>query len=365
MKRNVPTIKDVAVIAGVSISTVSRVLNHADNVGEEIQRRVCTAVKETGYSVNPLASSLKSTKRNQIAIVVPTLRRNYYIDIIKGINQYFYERNIISVVLESGGVLEKEKEIISSLQNLWIDGIVLIPAAYRDNEGYRSYAASLSHLEKSGTKIPVVLLESSSINEALDLVRIDYETAFYEMTEHLLEIGRRKLAYFGNSPDAPLYKLVMKGIKRALEAYGLSTEEIMVKNDNYLILDGYHSAVSLLSENCRPDGIICVNDQVAVGVLSACEERGLEVPQEIALVSYEGLSFSAISTPPLTTMIVPRYKLGETAASLLYERIEGSEKKPQKTILNAHMVVRRSSMNSAKKDLQMRMLESENFAHGF
>ena len=365
MRQDVPTIKDVAALAEVSISTVSRVLNHADNVGEEIQKRVCEAVEKTGYSVNPIASSLKSTRRNQIAIVIPTLRRNYYIDIVKSINKYFYERKIISVVLESGGFLEKEIEIISSLEHLWIDGIVLVPGSYRDSEKYREYAASLSQLKKSGTRIPVVLLEANDMNAEVDLVRIDYETAFYEMTEHLLELGRRRLAYFGNAEDAPLYEMSTRGVERALEAYGLSLEEVIVKADNYVILDGYHSAMSLFLENCRPDGIVCANDQVAVGVLAACEERDIEVPRETTVIGFEGLSFSAISNPPITTMIVPRHELGEIAARLLYERIEGSEKEPQKVILNAHMAVRRSSMNSAKRDLQMRMLESENFAHGF
>ncbi len=365
MKRDVPTIKDVAEIAGVSISTVSRVLNHADNVGEEIQKRVYDAVKESGYNVNPIASSLKSTRRNQIAVVIPTLRRNYYIDIVKSINKYFYERHIISVVLESGGSLEKEIEMISSLEHLWIDGIILIPGSYQDSEKYKEYAASLSQLKKSRTRIPVVLLESNHMNDEVDQVRVDYETAFYEMTEHLLELGRRQLAYFGNSEDAPLYQMTTGGVERALEAYGLSLKEIVVKNDNYVILDGYHSAMSLFAEGCYPDGIVCANDQVAVGVLSACEERNIEVPKEMAVAGFEGLSFSSISHPPITTMIVPRHKLGETAARMLYERIEGSKKAPQKVILKAQMAVRRSSMNSAKRDLQMRMLESENFAHGY
>ena len=353
MKKGVPNIKDVAAAAGVSISTVSRVLNHSGNVDDVLADRVIRAVQETGYSANPIASSLKSTRRNQIAIVIPTLRRNYYTDIIKGISEFFYKKNITPVILESDGILEKEKELIRSLEKLWIDGIILIPGQRQEDREYAEYEKSLSQLKKSGTRIPVVLLESHDMNRELDLVRVDHEAAFYAMTEHLLEIGRHEIAYLGNAEDAPLHHLALCGVERAMMDYGLCLDRKLIRNNNYTVLDGYHSMMDLLACGKRPDGIVCVNDQVASGALAACREQEIAVPQEAALVGFEGTALSIITSPSITTMIAPRYEMGAEAARLLFERMEGAEEEPKRIFMRVHMAVRGSTMNSATKRLDV------------
>ena len=357
MRRGVANIKDVAAAAGVSISTVSRVLNHSGNVDDGLQARVKRAVRDTGYSANPIASSLKSTRRNQIAIVIPTLKRNYYTDIIKGVSEFFYEKEIIPVILESGGVFEKERELIASLEKQWVDGIILIPGQYGDGEEYERYVDSLSNLTKSGTGIPVVLVEAPRMNPKLDVVRADHETAFYAMAEHLLEIGRRRIAYLGNAKDAPLYPFATRGVEQAFAAYGLTLEQRYVKNNNYTVLEGYRSMKELLDEGLSVDGVLCVNDQVAAGALSACLEHGISVPQETAVVGFEGTALSIVTSPSITTMIVPRFEIGEAAAKLLHQRMEGEESGPKEILLRVHLAIRASTMNSAGKALDVMFSE--------
>ncbi|MCI8274452.1 MAG: LacI family transcriptional regulator [Lachnospiraceae bacterium] len=357
MRRGVANIKDVAAAAGVSISTVSRVLNHSGNVDDGLQARVKRAVRDTGYSANPIASSLKSTRRNQIAIVIPTLKRNYYTDIIKGVSEFFYEKEIIPVILESGGVFEKERELIASLEKQWVDGIILIPGQYGDGEEYERYVDSLSNLTKSGTGIPVVLVEAPRMNPKLDVVRADHETAFYAMAEHLLEIGRRRIAYLGNAASAPLYPSATRGVEQAFAAYGLSLEQKYIRNNNYTVMEGYRSMMDMIREGLPVDGVLCVNDQVAAGALNACQERGIPVPQETAIVGFEGTALSIVTSPSITTMIVPKFEIGETAAKLLHRRMEGERGEPEQILLRVHMAVRASTMNSARKALDVMFSE--------
>lgn len=355
--KEVPSIKDVAAAAGVSISTVSRVLNHTGNVADNLKMRVHEAVDDIGYSINPIASNLKSAKRNQIAVVVPSIKRTYYTDFIKGISDFFYDKNIFPVILESDEDFEKEKAIIGNLQRQWIDGIILIPGQWRDDEEYAEYAASLGKLQKCGTSIPVVLAESYDINPDLDLIRVDYEVAFYAMAQHLLEIGRKRIVYLGNATDAHLYRFATAGVKRAMEEYGLILEEKYIKNNNYTVLDGYHSMVKLIRKGYRIDGIICANDQVAAGVLGACRENGISVPQELAIVGLGGVALSIVTSPSLTTVITPKEQMGETAAKILYERMSGIENEVKNISLRVHMAIRESTMKSAVKNMDVMFAE--------
>lgn len=357
MKKGAANIKDVAAAAGVSISTVSRVLNHSGNVDDGLRARVKRAVRDTGYSINPIASSLKSARRNQIAIVIPTLKRNYYTDIIKGISEFFYKKDIIPVILESDGIFEREQELILNLEKQWVDGIILIPGQHKEKADYAKYADSLSSLTKSGTGIPVVLVEAPRINPKLDVVRADHEAAFYAMAEHLLEIGRRRIAYLGNAEDAPLYGFATQGVERAFAAYGLTLEQKYIRNNNYTVLEGYRSMKELIEEGPSVDGVLCVNDQVAAGALSACLEQGVFVPQEIAIVGFEGTALSIVTSPSITTMIAPRFQIGETAAELLHRRMEGEKSEPKQILLRVHMAIRASTMNSAGKSLDVMFSE--------
>ena len=138
----------MAELAGVSISTVSRVLNQSASVSDELREKVMRAISETGYSISPIASSLKTTRRNQMAIVIPSLRQTYYTDIIKGISDFCYERGVLPVILESSGEPVKERRIIKNLEKQWLDGIIFIPTKQGGQKEYEVLAPDLSQLSK-------------------------------------------------------------------------------------------------------------------------------------------------------------------------------------------------------------------------
>ncbi len=132
----------------------------------------------------------------------------------------------------------------------------------------------------------MVALETDHVSWQMDTVRVDHETAFYENAAHLLEIGRRNLAFLGSAEDAPLYCHEVRGIQRALSKYGGTLS--IIKNNNFTVMDGYHSVKVLLQEAAMPDGIICANDQVAAGALNACSETGICIPSEVAITGFGG-----------------------------------------------------------------------------
>ena len=354
----VPTINDVAKRAGVSIATVSRVLNRSASVGENLRKKVETAIEETGYRANPIASSLKSARTNQIAIVIPTLRRTYYTDIIKGISDTCYEQGIIPMVLESDGIFEKEKGLIEALERQWVDGIILIPGCMPEKNVLSEYAAYLGNLKKGEVSIPVILVDSPDINPKLDMVCADWEQCFSRITEHLLEIGRRYPAFIGNAEKVPTYALVKQGIDGVLREAGIVMPKEAVMTGNYTVLDGYQAMKKLLAWNSRIDCVICMNDQVAAGAQTACIESGLEVPKDICVIGCGGVAISIVADPAITTVCIPRYEMGKKAMAVLLDRINGGEGETVRMKFSGNLSIRESTMKSARKQMEIQFYES-------
>lgn len=355
--KKVSNIKHVAELAQVSISTVSRVMNHSANVSDELRERVNRAIEETQYSLNPIASTLKSARRNQIAIVLPSLRQTFYTDIIKGASDYFYDRQIMPLILESGGEVSKERQIIESLEKQWVDGILFIPSKNASISGYSEMIDSLSYLRKQDSPIPVVLLECCGLGKNLDCVRMDYEKAFYQMTYHLLEIGRRNLVYLSCPVYSPLYEACRNGFERAIIEFGANRKEQTIEHTEFTVLAGYETMQKVLKRSIPVDGIVCVNDQVAAGALHACRESASANAEAIAIVGFGGVALSIVTTPSITTMVAPRYELGAEAAKLLFQRIEGCTRPTKEVILPSHMAIRESTLKTASKHLDMMFLE--------
>ena len=344
MKQN-SNIKSIAALAGVSPSTVSRVLNQSAGVSDELRERVMNAINVTGYTINPMASTLKSTKRNQIAIVIPSLRKNYYVDIIRAASLCCYERGIMPVILESSGDPSEEIEIIRRLETQWIDGIIFVPS--KAGKLSRDAVASLSSLSKQQERIPVVLVESETLNPLVDCVRVDYQYGFYTLASHILETGRKKLAYLCGEKDATAFHMSLCGVKQALEEHGMVLEDRYVVCGGFKVIDGYRCMNDLVSRGIPFDAVICANDQMASGALGACREHGLEVPGDVALAGFGGVALSAITTPPITTMVVPSSQLGYRAAMLLFERINNRIEQAEEIVMKPVLAVRPSTLDTA------------------
>lgn len=350
-KKKALNIKTVAEIANVSISTVSRVMNNSANVSDELRDKVYKAIDQTGYSANPIASNLKSARRDQVAIVIPSLRQTFYTDIIKGASDFLFNHQISPIILESSNRFEREKKLVDMIERQWLDGIILIPSKNYSVEGYKEFIESLSELKKSDISIPVVLTEYGNECKNLDCVSVDYGDAFYQMTYHLLEIGRRRLAYLSKPADAANYAVCLDAFQRAIDDFGEGVKEEAVEYAEYTILSGYEAMKKVLKRCPKVDGVVCSGDQVAAGALIACQESGIPLAERIAVIGYGGVAVSIITTPSITTMITPRYELGYESARAVYERLKGEREDRVEIFLKPHLAIRPSTLKSAKKTL--------------
>ena len=347
-----PMITDIAKIAGASIATVSRVLNNQSTVAESLCKRVDQTVQETSYQVNLIACNMKSLRRNQIATVVLSLRRHHYTDIIMGLGAVCNEKGMVSVVMESGDSYETEKQDVRALERQWDDGVILILGCFvASKDKYRQYAECLATMNKCHIPLPVVLLESPRIDERLDNISVGHETAAFCMAEHLLELGQRNLALVTSAENAVSYPDFCVGVRRALEEHGLEPRQETLCSGNYTVLDGYWVARDILGSGIPVDGFVCTSDQLAAGVQYAYKENGLDVPRDVAIVSYGSVALSIITTPPITIWMVPWYDMGKRAAGMLFERIESERTQVICERVEGKLATRGSTMHSAKKSM--------------
>lgn len=353
-------IKDVAKIANVGISTVSRVLNNSAGVSDELRARVLEAVEKSGYTSNPVARMLKSARTNNIALLVTSLKRNFYINIIRGITDVCKENQFSVHILQTGDSIEEEINLVDTMVKQWVDGIILVTSVSEWNDLTAPYLDSLSQLKKRDIPIPVVQLEVPCLNPEVDSVVVDHEAAAFHAVSHLLEIGRRKIAYISIPEAAPMAGMRMKGYLRALAAAGIEVDRDLISFGHYEVLDGYNCMKEILQRGKDFDGLFGANDQMAVGAMYACKEAGLKVPEDVAVIGHDNVAMSALAAPAVSTISVSKYKYGQAAAHLLLDRIRNpkAEGEKAKSIqINMEVLIRESTLKSAKKSLEFLDIE--------
>lgn len=353
-------IKDVAKLANVGIATVSRVLNNSAGVSDELRARVLEAVEKSGYTTNPVARMLKSARTNNVALLVTSLKRNFFINIIRGITDICKENQYSVHILETGDSIEEEISQVDTLVKQWVDGIILVSSVSERNARTEAYLDSLSQLKKRDIVIPVVQLEVPCLNPDVDSVVVDHEDAACHAVNHLLEIGRRRIAYISIPETAPMARQRMQGYFRALQGAGIKADKDLISYGHYEVLDGYNCMKEILQRGKSFDGLFGANDQMAVGAMYACKEAGLRIPEDVAVIGNDNVAISALASPAVSTISVAKYKYGQTAARLLLDRIKmpRAEGEPARSLqINTEVLIRESTLKSAKKSLEFINIE--------
>lgn len=327
------TIKDVARMASVGISTVSRVINETKPVSPEVRARVMRAVEETGYTANPIARGLKISRTNSIVVIVTSLRRLFFTSVLEGITKTAEKYGYSVFISQSNDNLETETELVQSYAAQWVDGIILASIATGADPKTQRYCASLSRLQKNTRPIPVVTLEYPCANDKVDGVVVDHERAAFEAVTHLLEQGKRSIAHITVPLSTPMGQMRLDGYRAALAAKGITPDERYVRQGEYTPISGYNVVCDMLSESLPVDGIFAANDQMAVGALTACKEHALRVPEDVAIIGYDNVFVSSIVTPALSSVDIPRYEMGATAMELLHQRLAAEKRSGKRRII--------------------------------
>jgi LacI family transcriptional regulator len=328
------TIRDVAAKAGVSINTVSRVLNDRPDVNEATRSRVRAAITELGYRPNSLARSLIRRTSRTIGLVVTDCTNPNSARQIRVVQQAMSRAGYAVLIFDTQEDGEQERAALELLEENMVDGIIITPVGSNDGGDL----ASLSQ------RVPVVLLNREvDGRDTFDVVLNDNAAGAQAAVEHLISLGHSRIGYVTASTGASTVNGRLLGYRRALEAAGIKFDESLIVRTQIDTESAAEATANLLQTDRPPTAILAYNDLMALGVFAALSRARLRVPDDIALVGYDDIVYAPYLQVPLTTVRQQTQEMGEAASSLLLERLNGAEGVPKRVVLQPELIVRRSS----------------------
>jgi LacI family transcriptional regulator len=332
------TIHDIAKKLNITASTVSRALNDHPRISEATKKAVQRAAVKLNYQPNNIAAALRNGKSNIIGIIVPTVDRNFFASIVRGIEEIANASRYNVMICQTYDNYEKEVATVEALLNARVDGIIASHA--KETKDFEHF---LKVKEKG---IPVILFDR--FNDELEVSQVvsDDFLGAYKATEHLIQQGCKRIAHFTNILKISIYKERLRGYVEALQAHGISFDESLVVESNLQLEDGRESMQKLLALTQMPDGVFSASAYGVMGALQVLKEKGIKVPQEVALIGFTNEPFCSFSEPALSTVDQHNLRMGNAAAEIFLEEIADEEKKfiPQKIVLKPELVIRQSSL---------------------
>ncbi|RPH49053.1 MAG: LacI family DNA-binding transcriptional regulator [Lysobacterales bacterium] len=331
------SINDVAKAAGVAIKTVSRVLNNEPNVREETRAQVLAAVKRLNYHPSLSARSLASRRSYLVGLVYDNPSANYTIEVQRGALARCREGKFLLLLHEvAGRGDELIKDILAFANRTHLDGLIITPPLSESAELIRV-------LDAEGP--PFVRIAPNDLKHRSPYVDIDDEGAAREMTEYLIGLGHRRIAFIIGRPGHHASGERLKGYKAALKAHRIPYAAEYVRQGDFLFDSGLDAARQLLALPKRPTAIFAANDDMAAGALMAAHEMGVAVPAQLSVAGFDDAAISRTVWPPLTTILQPTYDLSYKAAELLLQTLlDGA---PSKPVRLAHRLICRASTDVA------------------
>ncbi|MBQ3224985.1 MAG: LacI family DNA-binding transcriptional regulator [Oscillospiraceae bacterium] len=341
------TITDVAREAGVSISTVSNVINGTKFVGEELTERVNRAIETLGYQANELAASMKRRTTNNIGVILPNIGMVFFPDVLKGIEAAAKEHGYKIFYFSTDYDFEKEKEYLNLLKTSWVDGIIIDSCCPTGEVS--TYQESLA-ANVAGRNVPVVTLETPFNHKNLGVITLNEVKFTDEAIEYLISLGHREIGILLGPENIPMYSNNIKGIEAALERHGMELlrENIMI--GDYFAESGYTAVKKALDSGAQWSAIFSANDQMAIGAIKAIKEANLSIPDDVSVIGVDGIYVTTLIDPPLTTVELPRFDMGYRAGNLLMEMIQGRSRYGEHIEMEGKMIIRKSTEKAARED---------------
>jgi LacI family transcriptional regulator len=326
--------KQIADLAGVSLGTVSHVINDTAKVREPLRQRVLEAVQTTGYQPSQLARGLRRDKTNLLAMIIPDILNPFFPGVVRGAEDVAFANGYRLVLCNTDNDHGKEVMHLNALRTYLPSGLIVIPSDYSDltaqTESYRRAGAS------------VVCIDRLPRNWDGDSVTINNLQAAHNAASYLIKLGHRQLAaitgplHLSNSQDR------LKGFKRALRQAGLQAAPAYTQESTFDRAGGYAKAKVLLKILPRPTAILACNDMIALGALLAIREEGLRCPEDISLIGFDGLDLTETTTPQLSSVYQSPYQLGATAAQMALDRVADNDIPVRHVVLKTELRIRGS-----------------------
>ncbi len=326
------SIKDIARVAKVSHSTVSRALRDSPLVNRETAERIRQIAEEMGYRPSAVARSLVTRKTKTIGVVVTTIADPFIAEVVSGIEEVANDHGYSVFLANSNADPDREIKVVHSFHERRVDGILVTAS--------RVGALYIGHL--SEMKVPIVLINNQHPGEFVHSVMIDNVTASRMATEHLIQLGHRRIAYIGDQFGYQSDTERFAGYRQALERAGLTFQPELIVHGDGKPEGGMRAMEHLLRLSPLPTAVFCYNDMTALGALRVARMRGLRVPADISLVGFDDLFIASYTEPPLTTIRQPKRQMGQRAMELLLQLLRGEDS--QQTIwMQGELIVRNST----------------------
>jgi LacI family transcriptional regulator, galactose operon repressor len=330
------TLRDVARLAGVHPGTVSRALNPQTRglVNERTARRVLEAAEELGYRPNPIARGLRTNRSNTIGVLVPDLMNPLFAAVVRGIEDGLREGGYTPLIANTDNDADRERVAFEAMSARQVDGFIAATAR-------RDHWLLADELDPDAK---VVLVNRRTDSDTLPAVTGDDHQGIRLAVEHLAGLGHRRIAHLSGSQSLYTGWSRHRGFIDAIEALGLPLDpDLIVFSGAFTEREGARCCSQLLARRRDFTAIVAGNDLLALGCYDAFEQAGLRCPDDISVVGYNDMPFADRFTPPLTTVRVPHYELGATAAGLMLEQLRATDVPPRQLLLEPELVVRGST----------------------
>jgi len=311
------TLKDIAKKSGVSVKTVSRALNNYPDINKETRKKILEVAEDYSYRPNLLARSLRQNKSYAIGYVISDTTNEFFWNVAFAIENKFKKHGYSMLTCFTNGISEIEIAALKLLVSRQVDGIILAATGGTDN-----FVREIIEV----LRIPLVIIDNKVRGLKSNLVLHDNIKGAFLLTKHLIEHGYKNIACIAGLTEETSGKKRLEGYMKALTKFNIPINEELIKISNWKISGGYDSTIELFrNSKLKPRAIFIANSVMALGTLKALKQMKMSVPEDVALVSFDSLSFVEATNPPLTTLEKSDKEIGETAAKILYENIINKE----------------------------------------
>ncbi len=338
MEINKVTIHDIAKELKVDSSTVSRALNNSVRISKKTKEKIQAKALKMGYQRNVLASNLRKNISNTIGVVVPRISRHFFSSVIQGVEESAYNNGYSVIICQSLEQLEREKKSIETLVANRVDGVLI--SISMETLDY----THLQNLKDRG--IPLVFFDRHCMLLGNNNVLINDFQGGFDATQHLINKGCKNIVHFSGPQELEIYKNRLNGYKAALDNNRIKFRNEYILYSNLMEQDGEDSIKHLIEKNIEFDAIFSANDVAAIGAMKYLKDKGIKIPEEVAIVGFSNEPISTVINPSLTTINQPGFEMGKIATELLIKNIKKSDinLNGQTIIMDSNLIERQSTM---------------------
>lgn len=343
-KKNIITLKKIALDLELSISTVSRALNDHSDISEETKERVKAYANRVKYVPNLFAKGFRSHKSNIIGVIIPNIEHPFTASLLRGIISSAELKGYKVIICESCNSDLKQAELLETMIQFGVDGVLL--SLTKKTKNIDEILQMMKH-------IPLILFDRISNKVPCTQIIIDDEDAAFQAVEHLINTGKKRIAIIKETDSSNVSERRFQGYVRALRKYKIELDEnIILSSEDLSIEEGRRQTTILLSLQNRPDGIFTIIDEAGIGAITELKKNKIKIPEEIAVVGFSNTILSSIIKPKLSSIDQPGNRIGEIAVEYLINEINNDSAVHYKTIeIKTNLIIRKSSFNPLKKSL--------------